>query len=196
MGEVFWGRRIKLGDDTFLTTLALCHGRAVQQPSAVCLAMYPSSLSHHFRQWTRWTRGTALRTLWRLRYLRLSSWAWVYTAISLWWGLAYIAIAVVLATRWPHSVNYADTMIAVGALWAVAMGSRVLTVRRSDQSWLARLGAVALAPAASLWVATVLRVIRVYGALTFLRQGWATRGQVEIHAEMTGQALAQIENAA
>ena len=49
VGETFCGRPIKLGDDTFLTTMALCRGRAVQQPSAVCLAMYPANLSHHLR---------------------------------------------------------------------------------------------------------------------------------------------------
>jgi hyaluronan synthase len=83
VGETFWGRPIMLGDDTFLTTMALCRGRAVQQPSAVCLAMYPENLSHHLRQWTRWMRGTTLRTFWRLRYLRLGSWAWFYSVISL-----------------------------------------------------------------------------------------------------------------
>ena len=88
VGETLWGKTIKLGDDTFLTLMALCRGRAVQQPSAVCLAMYPDNLSHHIRQWTRWMRGTTLRTLWRLRYLRFTSWAWFYSVVSLWWYVA------------------------------------------------------------------------------------------------------------
>jgi hyaluronan synthase len=183
VGETFLGRSIKLGDDTFLTTMALCRGRAVQQPSAVCLAMYPENLSHHLRQWTRWMRGTTLRTFWRLRYLRLGSWAWVYSVISLWWYVASIAITVMLVVQWPASASYTATMLAVGTLWAWAMATRIFTIHRSDQSFLGRLGSVALAPAAVFWVLAVLRFVRIYGTVTFLRQGWTTRTEVEVRAE-------------
>ncbi len=183
VGETFWGRPIMLGDDTFLTTLALCRGRAVQQPSAVCLSMYPETLSHHLRQWTRWMRGTTLRTFWRLRYLRPLSWGWLYTVLSLWWFLASLSILALLAVLWPRSATYTQAMLVTGVLWAWAMGSRLLTVRRSDQSFLGRLGGAALAPAAAFWVLTGLRLARVFGTLTFLRQGWATRRQVEVWAE-------------
>jgi hyaluronan synthase len=188
VGETLWGRSIKLGDDTFLTTMALCRGRAVQQPSAVCLAMYPDNLSHHIRQWTRWMRGTTLRTLWRLRYLRCLSWGWLYSVISLWWYIASLAITVVLAFKWPASASYTETMLAVGTLWAWTMATRLLTVKRSDQTLLGRLGAAALFPAASLWVVVVLRFVRIYGTLTFLHQGWATRAQVEVLADFPGES--------
>jgi len=183
VGETFWGRPIKLGDDTFLTTQALCRGRAVQQPTAVCLAMYPENLSHHLRQWTRWMRGTTIRTFWRLRYLRPASWGWIYTILGLWLYIGSIAVTVVVAMTWPKSDNYMATLIAAGALWAWAMGSRLLTVKRSDQTLLGRFGAVALTPAAAFWVFAVLRLVRIYGTLTFLQQGWTTRAQVEIRAE-------------
>jgi hyaluronan synthase len=183
VGETFCGRPIKLGDDTFLTTMALCRGRAVQQPSAVCLAMYPANLSHHLRQWTRWMRGTTLRTFWRLRYLRIGSWAWAYSVISLWWYVASVAITVMLVVRWPASAGYADSMLAIGSLWAWAMATRTLAVRRSDQGLLGRLGTVALAPAAVFWVLAVLRFVRIYGTCTFLRQGWTTRAEIEVRAE-------------
>lgn len=184
VGETFWGRPIKLGDDTFLTTMALCRGRAVQQPSAVCLAMYPDNLSHHIRQWTRWMRGTTLRTFWRLRYLPFASWGWAYSVMSLWWYVASLGITIVLAVKWPESSSYTDTMIAVGTLWAWVMGLRNLTVKRSDQSLLGRFGTVALTPVASFWVLTVLRFVRIYGTFTFLRQGWTTRTQVEVQADL------------
>jgi hyaluronan synthase len=183
VGETLWGTPIKLGDDTFLTLMALCRGRAVQQPSAVCLAMYPTNLSHHIRQWTRWMRGTTLRTLWRLRYLKVSSWAWLYSVITLWWYIASLAITGVLIAEWPRSASYTGTMVAVGTLWAWAMGTRLLTVRRSDQSLLGRIGAAALTPVASFWVLAVLRIVRIYGTFTFLKQGWVTRTQVEVVAE-------------
>lgn len=183
VGETFWGVPIKLGDDTFLTTMALCRGRAVQQQTAICLAMYPENLSHHLRQWTRWMRGTTLRTFWRLKYLRMSSWAWAYSVVSLWWYVASIALTVMLAVDWPKSEAFAETMIAVGTLWAWAMASRVLIVRRSDQTFLGRLGAAAIAPVANFWVLGVLRFVRIYGTVTFLRQGWSTRAQIEVWAE-------------
>jgi hyaluronan synthase len=183
VGETFWGVPIKLGDDTFLTTMALCRGRAVQQQSAVCLAMYPENLSHHLRQWTRWMRGTTLRTFWRLKYLRMSSWGWVYSVVNLWWYVASIALTIMLAVDWPKSEAYAETMIAVGTLWAWAMASRILIIHRSDQTLLGRLGAAALAPVANFWVLAVLRFVRIYGTCTFLRQGWTTRAQVEVRAE-------------
>lgn len=182
VGETLWGHPIKLGDDTFLTLMALCRGRAVQQPSAVCLAMYPTNLSHHIRQWTRWMRGTTLRILWRLRYLKISSWAWLYSVITLWWYIASLAITGVLIAEWPRSASYTETMVGVGALWAWAMGTRLLTVQRSDQSLLGRIGAAALVPVASFWVLAVLRFVRIYGTFTFLKQGWVTRSQVEVAA--------------
>lgn len=188
VGETLWGKTIKLGDDTFLTLMALCRGRAVQQPSAVCLAMYPDNLSHHIRQWTRWMRGTTLRTLWRLRYLRFTSWAWFYSLVSLWWYVASLAITIVLIAKWPQSASYTETMLAVGILWAWVMASRILIIRRSDQTLLGRLGAVAMTPVASFWVVTVLRFVRIYGTFTFLHQGWSTRAQVEVLADLTSDS--------
>jgi hyaluronan synthase len=183
VNETFWGHTIYLGDDTFLTTMALCRGRAVQQPSAVCLAMYPDNLSHHLRQWLRWMRGTTLRTVWRLRYLRFFSWGWFYALLSTWWYVASLGITIVLAITWPASESYTTTMLAVGSIWAWVLGTRLLVVERSDQTLLGRLGAVALTPLATLWVYGVLRLVRIYGTFTFLRQGWTTRAVVEVHAE-------------
>jgi hypothetical protein len=64
--------------------------------------------------------------------------------------------------------------------WTTLMTLRTTTVRRSDQNWLDRLIVVLMAPITAFWVAFVLRPARIYGIATFLRQGWVTRGQVEI----------------
>jgi hypothetical protein len=37
---------------------------------------------------------------------------------------------------------------------------------------------------AAFWVLAVLRPFRLYGTVTFLRQGWTTRSQIEVHAEL------------
>ncbi|HEY1625471.1 MAG TPA: hypothetical protein VGG16_16905, partial [Streptosporangiaceae bacterium] len=39
---------------------------------------------------------------------------------------------------------------------------------------------IVMSPFAAFWVMVVLRPLRIYGIFTFLRQGWVTRGQVEI----------------
>lgn len=190
VNETFCGRPIYLGDDAYLTLMALCRGRAVQQPSAVCLAMYPYTISHHLRQWTRWMRGATLRTMWRFRYLRFLSWGWIYTVLSTWWFVSSFPVTALVAVTWPASRSYLTTMLALGALWAWVIGTRVLVVKRSDQNLLARLGVIALNPLAALWVFAVLRLVRVYATFTFLRQGWRTRATVEVQAEQAASEAA------
>ena len=45
-----------------------------------------------------------------------------------------------------------------------------------------------MTPVASFWVVTVLRFVRIYGTLTFLHQGWSTRAQVEVLADLTSES--------
>ena len=180
LGETFLGHPIKLGDDAALTLFAECRGRAVQQPTAVCLAMYPETLRHHFKQWTRWMRGSTVRTCWRLRYLRFTSYTWWYTLLSTWSFAASIGAAVAVAITWPRSEAYLASAILAMMGWAVLMAMRTVTVSRSDQNWLDRLIVVLIAPMTAFWVTFVLRPIRIYGIATFLRQGWVTRSEVEI----------------
>jgi hyaluronan synthase len=180
VSETFLGRPIKLGDDAALTLFAECRGRAVQQPTAVCLPMYPETLRHHFKQWTRWMRGSTIRTCWRLRYLRLTSYTWWFTLLSTWAFAASIGATAAAAITWPQSETYSASAVLAMIAWAVLMALRTTTVHRSDQNWLDRLIIVLMAPMAAFWVSIVLRPARVYGIATFFRQGWMTRGQVEI----------------
>ncbi len=81
--ETFLGRPVSLGDDAALTLFAQVRGKAVQQPTAFALTMYPEKLSHHFRQWIRWMRGSTIRNCWRLKYLPVWSYGWWFTIIGL-----------------------------------------------------------------------------------------------------------------
>jgi hyaluronan synthase len=180
LGEKFLGHPIKLGDDAALTLFAECRGRAVQQPTAVCLAMYPESLGHHLRQWIRWMRGSTVRTFWRLRYLRLASYTWWFTLLSTWSFTVSVGATIAAAVTWPRSETYAATAALATIAWAVVMALRTTTVHRSDQDWVDRLLTVLMAPMAAFWVTLVLRPTRLYGIATFLRQGWVTRSQIEI----------------
>jgi len=176
IGETLFGRPVMLGDDTMLTLFALSRGRAVQQPSAVCFAMYPETLSHMMRQWTRWMRGTALRTLWRLRYLSLASWGWWYTAITTWSYLAFVSVLAAVATDWHQAGSFAGTALYISTAWMWLVASRMFAVRRSDQRLIDRLEAFLLVPVAMVWLTLVLRPMRLWGTVTMRDQGWVTRG--------------------
>jgi hyaluronan synthase len=176
VGETLFGRPVMLGDDTMLTLFALNRGRAVQQPSAVCFAMYPETLSHTLRQWTRWMRGTALRTLWRLRYLSVASWGWWYTLITTWSYLAFVSVLAAVAVDWDQARSFAFTALYISAAWMWLVASRMFAIRRSDQRSVDRLEAFMLVPVAMVWLTLVLRPMRVWGTVTMRQQGWVTRG--------------------
>ncbi len=175
VGETFMGRPVMLGDDTMLTLYALGRGKAVQQPSAACFAMYPETFSHTVRQWVRWMRGTSLRTLWRLRYLSPTSWGWWYTVLTTWGYLAFLAVVATVLIDWPGSREFAITALYISALWTWVVASRMLILKRFDHSVPQTVESVMLVPIAILWMTFVLRPIRLYGMFTMHRQGWVTR---------------------
>jgi hyaluronan synthase len=179
LNETFLGRPVKLGDDAALTLFARGRGKAVQQPTAFCFAMYPETLSHHFRQWTRWMRGSTIRNCWRLRYLSLASWGWWYTVLNTWAFFAGLGLLAAIGACWPSSEGFSVTTGAAGALWGMVTALRLLSIRRSDQGLVGRLALVVVTPLAALWSLLVLRPARLYGIFTCLKQGWVTRADIE-----------------
>jgi hyaluronan synthase len=180
LGETFFGNRVTLGDDTALTLFALCSGKAVHQPSAVSMPVYPETVSHHLRQWTRWMRASTIRTFWRIRYLPLGSYGWLYVVYTLWAFFTSVAVTVVVPLAWPATRNLAIASGIAMIVWPLAIATRLATVRRSDQTVAAKLTGVLLLPVAALWYLLVLRQIRFYGMATCARQHWVTRHKVEV----------------
>jgi hyaluronan synthase len=178
--ETFFGVPIRLGDDAALTLFARGRGRTVQQPSAFSFTMYPETLSHHFRQWIRWMRATLIRDFWRLRYLPIASYGYVFTCINSVAFLATSAYPILVAVEWPRSDHFAAAGLLAMFAWAAVTSLRLLCVRRSDQTWLEHVGTLAYYPAALLWQTLVLRPLRLYGIATWRRQGWITRDDVEV----------------
>ena len=174
--ETFLGRGpIKLGDDAALTLFARGRGKAVQQSTAFALTMYPEKLSHHFRQWIRWMRGSTIRNCWRVRYLPLRSYGWWFTVLGLQFFLASTILPVMIILTWPASATFAEGALTAMLVWAYCTAFRILAVRRSDENWLYRLGTFMAYPPAMLWGAMVLRPLRFVGIATFMKQGWTTR---------------------
>ena len=180
LSETFFGVPVVLGDDTALTLYALLHGRAVHQPTAVAMPVYPETLSHHLRQWTRWMRASTIRTLWRMRYLRLRSYAWWFVVYQQYAFFASAAVSVAVPLVWPASRNLVFASGIALVAWPFAVALRLLTIKRSDQRWPSWLASTLLLPFAALWYLLVLRQIRFYGMATCHRQGWVTRKKVEV----------------
>ena len=137
--------------------------------------MYPEKLSHHFRQWIRWMRGSTIRNCWRVRYLPVWSYGWWFTAIGIYMFLASTLLPVLVLATWPMSAVFSEGAMAAMLVWAYLTALRILAVRRSDETWAFRLGTLMCYAPAMLWSAFVLRPLRFYGIATFRRQGWTTR---------------------
>jgi hyaluronan synthase len=178
--EKFFGVPVTLGDDTALSMFSLLHGRAVHQPTAVSMPVYPETLSHHLRQWTRWMRASTIRTLWRIRYLRVRSYAWWYVVYQQYAFFASAAVSLAVPFAWPATRNLVFASGLALVAWPLGVALRLVTVSRSDQRWPSWLASTALLPFAALWYLLVLRQIRFYGMATCHRQGWVTRKKVEV----------------
>jgi hyaluronan synthase len=193
VGETFFGVPVTLGDDTALTMYALLHGRAVHQPTAVSLPVYPETVAHHLRQWTRWMRASTIRMLWRLRYLPVTSYGWIFTVYTVGSFLTSVAVTLAIPLAWPGTQHLLFASLAAMVIWPVSISLRLATVRRSDQGTLSRLIGVVLLPAAALWYVIVLRQIRFYGIATCWRQGWVTRQHVEVRLDGSHEPVRRSE---
>jgi hyaluronan synthase len=181
VGETFFGRGMWLGDDTMLTTYALCRGRAVQQASAFQFTMYPESLGHHLRQWTRWMRGSTVRTFWRIKYLSVRSYAWWVTMLNLWLFFASLASFFLWLAMWVFGHELIIWAIIAPVAGAYLATLRIFTVHRTDETISDRADLFLLTPLSFAWVFTVLRALRLWGMVTCGRsREWMTRQQIEV----------------
>ena len=174
--EQFFGRRVILGDDSLLALCASSRGRSVQQLTAYGLTMWPEKFSHHLRQRLRWARGRAVRNFWRIRYRPVLSYCWWVTVAGIQGFLASTALVAVLAVTWPLGRPVlVHTLIALAVL-SVPNGLRTLCFKRSDETFFDRLVLVIIRPISAIWSGIMLaRVLRIWGTLTLLKQGWTTR---------------------
>jgi hyaluronan synthase len=197
--ETFFGRRVILGDDSLLALCGSHYGRSVQQLSAFGLTMWPETLSHHLRQRLRWARGRAVRNFWRVRYRPFLSYCWWFTVTGIYGFLMSCGTLVILALWWP--ATEADTGRLMLALLALSIPNslRTLCFRRSDETLGDRILLILIRPLAALWSSVMLaRVIRLWGTVTLLRQGWTTRqagAELVLEPVMPGKPVATGEAA-
>jgi hyaluronan synthase len=150
----------------------------------------PETVDHHLRQYVRWMRGAFIRSWWRIRYLPLSGYAfwahalgWVQMVVSTTiLGLLFVAAPI----RDPRLVAQLPFLLTIPVLIGYGQALRFLSVRRNDDRLRSQLLTFALAPVATLWAFTVLRVVRWYAMVTCLKTGWGTRENVEVAVSYGG----------
>lgn len=181
LSETLAGREVRFSDDSMLTLFAKLEGRTVQQPTSFVFTAMPEKVGNHFRQYIRWMRGSTVRSLWRFRYLPVTSVAywlhfsrWVSMAVSTMLFVALFVVQPVVDGTLTLSLLFMTVLIGY------AQCLRYLTVRRSDESVWSQWATWALAPVAALWAFFVLRPVRWYAMATCLRTGWGTRSEVEV----------------
>jgi hyaluronan synthase len=174
--EFFCGRRITLGDDSLLALCASAEGRSVQQLSAFGLTMWPENLSHHLRQRLRWARGRTVRNFWRVKYRPVFSYCWWFTIAGIYDLLFSVCFVALMAAAWPASESDVIRALIILAILSVPNSLRTLCFLRSDETLADRILLLLIRPFAALWSSLVLaRLVRLWGTVTFLKQGWTTR---------------------
>jgi hyaluronan synthase len=177
LNEEFLGRPVMFSDDSLLTLYALLRGRAVQQPSAVVFTALPERPSHFLRMYLRWMRGSTIRSLWRMRYLPVTGWA--YWAQLIRWFQVALSTTVLAWLVIIEPVRYGTippaSFLVVPFLIGWAQALRYLGIIRSDERIRHRVLTWLLMPAAVLSAWTVLRAMRWYGMATCAKTGWGTR---------------------
>jgi hyaluronan synthase len=178
-GETFFDHRVLLGDDSLLAQAGSQDGhRAVQQLSAFALTMWPERFKHMWMQRLRWARGRTIRNFWRLKYYPMFSYLWLFTLASMYALMANVYLVYVMASHGRSGVHLLERVTLAAIILGWISQFRVLTIHRSDDTWLDRLFLIIIRPLASFFARTVLTlIIRIIGTLTCLKQGWTTRKQ-------------------
>lgn len=180
LNETFMGKPVSYSDDSLLTTYALYHGKTIQQPTSVCFTAVPDNLNHHIRQYTRWMRGSFIRSFWRFKYLQVMSYVWWLHWFK-WFQLllsSFVFFYIVYKGGFTNP-NILPYIIGIPIAVSYVQSLRYLTLVRSDQSSRSRFINFLLAPLSMLWLITVLRLVKYYAYLTAGNMKWGTREKVE-----------------
>ncbi len=180
--EYFFGTKVEFSDDSYLTLMALQLGKAVYQPSAIVFADMPSNLSHHIRQQIRWSRGSFIRSWWRLRYLDLISFGWIRQLIGhvMFFATLTIYLQILIIKPFITGGSLGLDLCILGIILSYVHGMRYFAIKRNDMTVASQFLVYFLSPVAILWSMTVLKMIKLYSYMTCTNSRWGTRQKVEI----------------
>lgn len=176
LNETFMGVHVDFSDDSLLTLFALQRGKTVQHPRVFSFSVMPENFRHHYKQQIRWFRGSFIRSIWRIRYLKVLSFGFLRQMLGWMQGITTIIVSLSLLVFYPifeqrFVWEYALVPIIVGYV----LGIRYYSVRRSDMTKSQQFGIFIQAPLSWLYQVTSLRFFRVEGAFTCRKTGWQTR---------------------
>lgn len=189
--EQFFGRKISMSDDSYLTLVALKRGCTVQQASAIVFTDMPITFNHHRRQQMRWMRGSFIRSWWRIRHLPILSFGFLRQLLGWCLFVSNLVILTELLVVLPYTKHAAVPwfIIFVPILVGYVQSTRYFCVKRSDMTRPQQALIYLMAPMAALWTALLLRPMRLYAMLTCRKAGWGTRVKVENAGESKLQEL-------
>lgn len=179
--ESFFGNHIEFSDDSMLTLFALRRGKTVQCNDAFAFTMMPDNVRHHIRQQLRWSKGSFIRSWWRIKYLPLLSFGFIRQAIGWLQFTSTTMLALIALVLYPIEVKHLYIAVLLMPLFIGATQAlRYLTIKRSDEHFLSQLATFSLAPLAIIWAYLVLRPLRWYAIATCFKTSWGTRKKVEV----------------
>jgi hyaluronan synthase len=181
LAEDFLGRTVNFSDDSLLTLYSMLEGKTVQQTSAIALSMWPNNFNHVIRQQMRWCRGSFIRSMWRFKYLPLSSPAFWFQLIGYVQFVitGIIGVYVLLVSPIVNQQMLWPGMF-VGMLLTYVVTLRIFIIKRSDETFSQLLFQWLMSPLIIAWGWVVFRPIRIYSILTCYKTGWGTRDKVEV----------------
>lgn len=181
LNETFFGREVKYSDDSLMTLYSMMHGKTIQQPTSICFSAVPNKYSHHLRRYTRWMRGSFIRTWWRFKYLPMRRYIyWLHLFRWIQFGISTTVVTYLVVTGVLYKPELLPYLIVIPVAVGYLQSLRYLTIQRNDEGKLNRFVTFMTAPIAILWSLTALRVVKYYAIATCFNNKWGTRSKQEL----------------
>lgn len=189
LGETFLGKPVINGDDRKLTQFALQRGRVVLVESCIGRVALPESLSHLFRQRTRWSTSFFRGTLYMLRNMsmnRVPFWLTVAHA-GIFCAQTLVLLIVILLGSQLGWLNVLLALLAASIPEIVARHQRYWSFSGSDRQSTGLIEYLSLSPLATLLNLLVLLPARYYAVFHLKSNDWRTRQEVETVTLSSGE---------
>jgi len=181
LDETFLGAPVLNGDDRKLTQFALQKGKTRLQETCTGRVALPQSLSHLFRQRTRWSTSFYRGTLFMLRTMPMNRAAFWLTLshAGIFCLQTLVLLGVIIFGSTIGWLNLAIIMAAIAGPGIVVRHGRYWDSPGIDRSTVSMLEFLTLSPLSSLMSVLVLIPARYYALFHLRSNQWGTRRVVE-----------------
>jgi len=181
LDETFLGAPVVNGDDRKLTQFALQKGKTLLQESCTGRVALPQSLSHLFRQRTRWSTSFYRGTIFMLRTMPMNRAAFWLTLshAGIFCLQALVLLGVIIFGSTIGWLNLAVILAAIAVPGMVVRHRRYWSSPGVNRSTVSMLEFLTLSPLSSLMSVLVLIPARYYALFHLRSNQWGTRRVVE-----------------